>query len=380
MPKRRGKHEGSRTRRPNGLYVGRVMWDRELYQVSSMDRLERDRLLRETIRELEAGKTPSNPPRRKTLSQVVAEWLADRALIKPATYPTWKSYSRHLTEGDLGAVRVAALTTAQITAFLAAKLAAGYAQSTVRQIHRTLATCLNWAVGQDVPVPAAVLKMHAPAVDDVDRVQLAPAQVGRLFRSLDETGDPLGALWRLTWYAATRLGELLALTWDNVDLALGRVGIVRILVKTVDGEPTCRAGKTKQSQAVLVIPPDAVAALRRHWVRQEERRALVGPGWKTPRVGRLVFDRGDGGSFRHEQAEAAFYQSLKKAGLPRCRVHDLRGAALSALNAAGHDVLDIQKRARHANVATTLNAYIRGPDPSDHEAAETLERLVRGAD
>jgi len=380
MPKRRGKHEGSRFRRANGLYVGRVMWDRRLYQVSSMDRLERDRLLRETIRQLEAGAVAANPPRHKTLAQVVPEWLADRALTKPATYPTWKSYSRHLTEGALGPVKVAALVPAQVVAFLHAKRRAGYAQSTVRQIHRTLTTCLNWAVGQGVPVQAAVLKMTAPAVDEVDRVQLGPAQVGRLFRSLDATDDPLAALWRLTWYASTRLGELLALTWDNVDLAAGTVRVVRILVKAVDGEAVCRPGKTKQSRAVLAVPPDAVAALRRHWRQQEERREVVGASWRTPTVGRLVFDRGDGGALRHEQAEQALYEALERAGLPRCRPHDLRGAALSALNAAGHDVLDIQKRARHANVATTLNAYIRGPDPSDREAADTLERLVREAD
>lgn len=377
MAKRRGWHEGTRYRRRDGVYVGRVQYDRVRYQVTSTDPRERDRLLRALIRDLEQSKTPAVAPRRKSLTQVVTEWLADRALTKPATYPTWKSYARHLTEGELGRVVAAALTAPQVVDFLRAKQEAGYAQSTVRQIHRTLMACLNWAVGQDVPVPAAVLKMTAPAVEDVDRVQLTPAQVGHLFRSLDATDDPHGALWRLTWYAATRLGELLALTWDNVDLGVGTVRVVRVLVKAVDGEAVCRPGKTKQSRAILAVPPDAVDALRGHWLRQEERRDIVGPAWKTPAIGRLVFDRGDGGALRHEQAEQALYDALKQAGLPRCRPHDLRGAALSALNAAGMDVLDIQKRARHASVQTTIGAYIRGPDPSDREAAATLERLVR---
>lgn len=344
-----------------------------------MDARERDRLLRALIRDLEAGKSVANEPRRKTLGQLVPDWLADRALTRPATYPTWKSYARHLTEGTLAGVVVGRLTTAQITAFLQGKLDAGYAPSTVRQIHRTLKTCLNWAVDQDVPVPASVLKQEAPAVVAVDRVQLAPGQVGLLFRSSRDGGDPLDALWRLTWYCSTRLGELLALTWDNVDLGNGRIRIVRVLVKTVGGEPVCRAGKTKASQAVLSIPADALDALRLHWVEQERRKEMLGPAWKTPRIGRLVFDRGDGGSFRHEQVEAAFYDSLKTAGLPKCRVHDLRGASLSALREAGHDVLDVQKRARHASVKTTLDSYVRGTDAADARAAETLERLVHDA-
>jgi len=66
--------------------------------------------------------------------------------------------------------------------------------------------------------PAAVLKMRAPAVGEVERVQLTPAQVGLLFRTADELGDPLAALWRLTWYTSARLGELLVLTWPHVNL------------------------------------------------------------------------------------------------------------------------------------------------------------------
>lgn len=375
MPRRRGKHEGYPYRRTDGLYCFRLRFEGRLYQVSSMDRRERDRLARELRRDLEAGTPVSTLPRKKTLAAVVAEWLADRALTRPATYPTWRSYARHLTEGPLAGVVVSRLEPAEVTAFLTAKQRV-YAPSTVRQIHRTLQAALNWAVGAGVPVPATVLRMTAPAVADVDRVQLTPAQVGRLFRSLAARDDPLAVLWVLMWYTAARLGELLALTWDEVNRVEGEVGLVRILVKTVDGEPRVRAGKTKQSRAVMAIPPSAVEALWRHWRRQEERRAIVGDAWRTPAIGRLVVDRGDGGALRHEQAEQALYEALEAAGLPRCRPHDLRGAALSALREAGHDVLDVQRRARHASVQTTLGSYVRGTDAADRRAAETLERLV----
>jgi integrase len=379
VARRRGRGEGSRfTRERDGrkLYIGRVQVDGARHQVASRDARERDRLLRALIRDLEAGNAPASVPRRMVLRQVVAVWLADRELTRPATYPTWKSYARHLLDCPLAGVRVGALTPAAVTAFYRERLGAGYAPSTVRQIHRTLQACLNWAVGQEVPVPAPVLKMQAPAVAVVERVQLTPAQVGRLFRSLRERDDPLEALWRLVYYTAARLGEGLALPWINVDLGAGEIWLTRILVKSVGGEPRTRPGKSKGSQAVLAIPPDAVDALRRHWLRQEERRALLGAAWMEQRAGRLVVDRGDGGSLRHEQAEQAFYQALEAAGLPRCRPHDLRGAALSALREAGHDVLDVQRRARHASVQTTLESYVRASDAADRRAAETLERLV----
>lgn len=378
MARRRGWHEGTRYKRNDGLFVGRVQFEGTRHQVTSADAKERDRLLRTLIHELEQGKRPTNLPRRKTLEQVVHEWLAEQELTHPATYRTWKSYAdSHILTSPLAKMRCNALTPQMITSLYREKLGAGYAQNTVKQIHRTLRACLNWAVTQEVPVPAAVLKMDAPSVDPVDYVQLSPAQVARLFRSL--AGDPLEAMWRLCWYTSARLGELLALTWADVNLGAARIQTRRILIKAVDGEPTTRAGKTRASQAVLAIPTDAVDALRRHFVAQQERRAALGDAWRMPRIGDLVFDRGDGGALRHEQAEDAFYAALAAAQLPRTRVHDLRGAGLSALREAGHDVLDVQRRARHASVKTTMDSYVRASDDSDRRVADTLERLIREA-
>jgi integrase len=379
--KRRGKHEGCRYRRKDGLFVGRVRFEGRRYQVSSADRLERDRLLRALIRDLDTGTTPANEPRRVLVRTVVDQWLADRALATPATVPTWRSYAQHILEAPIADRRVAGLTAPDVTAWLTERRAAGYASSTVRQMHRTLRAALNWAVEQGVPVPATVLRAAPPAVDDVERVQFTPQQVRTLFASLRDRADPLEAAWRLCWYTALRLGELLALAVADLEYTDdgGLIRVRRILIKSTDGEPRCRAGKTKSSRAALAIPPDAARALRAHLERQEERRAALGPAWRTPAVGRLLFDRGDGGAYRHEQAEAAWYDAVKLAGLPRCRPHDLRGAALSALREAGHDVLDVQRRARHARVATTIESYVRATDDADRRAAATLERLVAGA-
>jgi integrase len=229
--------------------------------------------------------------------------------------------------------------------------------------------------------------MDPPAVAKTERTQLSPAQVGQLFRSTE--GDPLGCLWRLTWYCATRLGESLALRWSDVDLGGQRITVRRILVGVKDGEPAYRDGKSKQSQATLPIPPGLVDALRRHRTAQEAQRAALGPAWRPLD---LMFDRGDGGSLGHKQAERVWYRTLRSAGLPRCRLHDLRSAGLprcrlhdlrgasgSALLEAGHGLVDIQRRLRHASIQTTVGSYLQPTTAADERAAATLERLVSEA-
>jgi integrase len=225
-------------------------------------------------------------------------------------------------------------------------------------------------------MPLAVLKMDPPSAVGVERTQLTPAQVGHLIRRSD--ADALGCLWRLTWYCATRVGESLALRWSDVDLGGRRITLRRILVGVRDGEPTYREGKTRGSQATLPVPPDLVDALKRYWAAQEGRKAALVASGGTWQERGLVFDRGDGGSLRKEQAEKAFYAALSDAGLPRCRLHDLRGASGSALLEAGHGLVDIQRRLRHADIKTTVGAYLQPTTEADERAAATLERLVAG--
>ena len=260
MPRRRGWHEGTVYRRKDGLWVGRVRFEGTRHQVRA--RAERDcrRRLRELVRALEKGAPPQGAGRRKTLAQVARAWLAETALTRPASHPSRTSYlEHHLLAHPVAAKRVGALTTADLTALYRERLAAGYAPSTVKELHTKVKTCLAWAARRDVPVAPSVLGMKPPAAGRVERTQLSPAEVALLFRATAD--DPLGCLWRLTWYCATRLGEALALRWSDVEGR--RVLIRRVLVGVRGGEPTYREAKTAASVAAVPIPLALVEALIR---------------------------------------------------------------------------------------------------------------------
>lgn len=386
--KRARNHSGTVYRRTDGLWVGRVVFEGKRHQVTAAKEADCARRLRGVIRELEEGRNPANVPRRRTVAQVGREFLAHTALTRPATLASRRSYlENHLLGRDaadpkdrirphpLAAKRVADVTPSDLRALYAAK-AADLAPSTVRQLHRIVKTMFGWAAGEGVPVQPGVLRLASPDVPAVERVQLTPAQVARLFRSAAERGDDLEAVWRLIWYTGCRLGEVLALPWENVDLGRREVLIRRILrrVEPGTGRPIWGSGKTFEGRRPLPVGDDAVAALRRHFARQQERRAELGAAWREHG---LVFDRGDGGAFRHEAVEARFYAALATAKLPRCRVHDLRGASGTALREAGHDLVDIQRRLGHANIATTVGSYLRPTVDADRRTADTLERVVR---
>src|SRR6202011_1597275 len=91
-----------------------------------------------------------------------------------------------------------------------------------------------------------------------------------------------------------RRGELVALTWRNLDLDKGRLRVEQSLEQTNEGL-RFKAPKTSAGRREITIPPSIVAEMRAHWRRQQEQRLSLGFG-KGARDD-LVFPRPDGGPF-----------------------------------------------------------------------------------
>ena len=94
-------------------------------------------------------------------------------------------------------------------------------------------------------------------------------------------GDRLEALYVLALNTGMCQGELLALTWEDVDLERGRLRVRRTLTHAdkafVLGEP-----KTKSSRRTIRLTKGTVSALKAHLSRQlgemEEMGSLYQPG------------------------------------------------------------------------------------------------------
>ena len=75
-----------------------------------------------------------------------------------------------------------------------------------------------------------------------------------------------------------RLGEVLALRWDVIDLEVSRLRVVATLQQDA-GEEFVESPKTDRARRTVPIPPMMVAALRRHRAEQLEGRLTFGGAW-----------------------------------------------------------------------------------------------------
>ncbi len=91
----------------------------------------------------------------------------------------------------------------------------------------------------------------------------------------------------------------------------------------------------------------------------------------------LVFVDTDGKSIRKSNLRRrSFAPLLKKAGIPRIRLHDLRHTAASLTLLEGVHPKVVQERLGHANIGITLNIYSHVLPRLGKEAAERMDALL----
>jgi integrase len=163
----------------------------------------------------------------------------------------------------------------------------------------------------------------------------------------------LEALYVLAVTAGLRVGELLGLKWEDVDLDTVTLRVRRTKSQARTG-PTFTAPKNGKGRSIR-LTQRGVEALKAHKAAQNAERLKAGNLWRD---NDLVFCTHIGKplDFRN-LATASFKPLLEKAGLPDIRFHDLRHTCATLLLSRGHHPKLVQELLGHASVAITLDRY-----------------------
>jgi integrase len=138
-------------------------------------------------------------------------------------------------------------------------------------------------------------------------------------------------------YAGLRIGELIGLTWGDLELTKRRL---RVAQQRESSTGLITAPKTNAGIRFVDLAGVVVTALREHKLRTEK----ASPTFVFPYHVRRFRD-------------GVFYPALRRAKLRRIRLHDLRHTAASLWIAAGENIATVSRNLGHANVAITLGIY-----------------------
>lgn len=206
------------------------------------------------------------------------------------------------------------------------------------------------------------------------RDYLDAAQLRRLLTVATEYR--VGALVTVAATTGLRQGELLGLSWDDIDWQDGTLTVRRSLARAWDGGYELATPKTGRSRRSVNLASVTVDALRREEREQHAEWQAAGSAWQD--TDRLVFTDAVGRPHNPDTVRRAFHELLRATGLPRVPFHGLRHSAATALLSAGVPLRVVSDLLGHSGIAITADYYAHVERDLRREAADAMDRALGG--
>lgn len=313
-----------------------------------------------------------------TTGDYLKQWLSSKHSLRATTRMSYESHLRLYLLPQLGHVPLVDLRPPHLDRMYAGMVARPdgrlRAAATVRRVHATLRSALNSAVKRRLIAWSPAAHVELPSAAAPRTVVWSPTELEVFLEA--NAGHRLYALFHLVAVAGLRRGEVLGLSWVDVDLGQRAI---RIRQQLLDTGATPSFGPPKTRSGARTVPLDAVTVdvLHDHRAQQdsEAQRARGAGLWSQTG---LVFTREDGRSLRPDWISHEFQRTVKLAALPPIRLHDLRHTSASLALAAGVPMKVVSERLGHSSLSITADLYTHVSPAVAYDAADRIGALVPG--
>lgn len=311
-----------------------------------------------------------------TLEKFFTEWLENKIKkddLSPTTVDGYENIVHNHIIPTIGNIKLQDLKPYTLQKYFDLKSEA-LSSKTLNNHKRVLTTAFLHALDMDLIEKNPMSKVKTPREKKEETKFLSIDECNLLLEKIQDNLT-LRIPVTLALLLGMRRGEILALSWDNVDLENRTIKIVKNL-EYVKGEYYFKEPKTRKSKRTLSIPESLVNILREHYKWQCEIKLLSRNTWGTDK--NLVCTRTkDGKPITPHVLSDMFNKYLKRKNLPQIRFHDLRHTNASLMLAAGVSSKVAGDRLGHSKVAITLDLYSHVLESIDRDAAEKIDILIQ---
>lgn len=307
----------------------------------------------------------------QTVADYLRRWLRSaKDTIRPRTYESYKgTLERHVLP-YLGSRQLDTLKPMHLQG-LFDHVAQAVSLTSANYVRTVLNVALNEAVRWQVlgrnPIDGTRKKKTSPREATI----WTPSQI----RSVVEVAKDhrLFALFYLVFATGLRHGELVGLTWEDVE---DDAVVVRRTVSTRSGHVIESEPKSASGRRVVPIDATTRMILAAHEARQ--RVELAELGMAENQVAARVFTNRLGATLDASNVTKVWHTVQQRACVPRARLHDARHMHLSMLVANGVDIRTVADRAGHSDTVLTMRLYAHALEAQRKRAAIPLDDLLSG--
>ncbi len=192
----------------------------------------------------------------------------------------------------------------------------------------------------------------------------------------------------LALYGGFRRGELIALTWNDIDEEECVININKAASKTKGGQ-IIKEPKTPSAVRSVNVPSLCIEQLK-EWKKEQRQLSLVlGTKWEGHRGKNFdknhIFITNTGRMMDVDTPTHKFKEILElynsccereEDKLPMIRLHDLRHTTATLLLASGVDIETVSHRLGHSKASITMDVYGHAIPEIDKTAAQMLGNML----
>lgn len=319
-------------------------------------------------------------PTKMTLSEFLPAWLDDRLAshkIESTTAASYRSIIDTHILPNLGHLPLVDISPAHIEHMFASIVGGVKRKPTSgrqAQYARSILGKALWdAVRMGLMPQNPVRRTERPAHTPRRAQSFTPEQVDALFVSAAKSR--ILPLLQFAYATGLRRGEILGLTWRDVDLQAGRVIVRQSLTRLSSSSMSVVMKKPKSAagERVVMLTSQAIEALKAQ--RREQLKEKAGAaGWYE---GDFVFTDLQGRPHNPDNVSDYYRRFRDKAGLPSLPFHSLRHTNVAIRLAAGVPLEVISKQIGHASITVTSRIYSHLLPEADREATNLLDKYLQ---
>lgn len=356
-----------------------------------------------------------------TLKDFIERWRTEKAQqeLQPGTLERYDGIIQDFILPSIGHYRLSELKPHTVNSFFVSLTKdgcrhdgkpGGYAKGTITKVSAVLSsvmqTAVLWELIERNPCDAVRLR----AEDAADKIKFFTPQQAATFLDFiehpytvrvkghtrtDDTGkkytvsdytttkelpEQLKVLFILAVYTGLRKGEILALTWNDVDFENNTVAVKKAAA-VVNKEQIIKVPKTRSSYRKVSIPHSVTQRLKKLQLEQTRYRLSVGDYWQGEG---WIFTQDNGKMMSYYTPCHALHDTIDRYNadkaeadkLPVIPFHGLRHTKATIQLAAGTDVRTVSAIMGHRETSTTLDIYSHSLQTAEQEAVNKMELLI----
>lgn len=325
-----------------------------------------------------------------TLKEWIILWLENYkklSLKRSSMDHYYRYFNYHIKESNLANISIKKLTALQIQQYLNEKYKngrvdgkGGLSSGSVKHIYNIINGALDQAVKNQMIKINPCLAVTLPSPNKKEALYFTPEQAKEFLNLVKD--DKYYPLYCLELETGLRLGEIIALRWENVDLKTGRIDVnlnASIVSKEQQKEGDTKTEiilqtpKTKKSIRTLYIDEDMIFLLKKLKKQQKEYSLQFSDVYK---FSGFVFTNDEGNIIHPRSIQDHFKRVIKRGNFPNLHFHSLRHTVASIMLYNGEEVKIIQEILGHSDVQTTLDIYAHVMEDKKKEAQQSLRKSI----